>query len=288
MRLRPLDDAVDHRHEADMGLVLQADGVGAGLRVASVVDREGSRRQQSRGLQLLAAQADHQHLAAEVGVQRQVAHRADRDDRVGCVDRHAAAVAVLQRDHAVDVGVERQQFLADAPRRMVDHAGHALHRGGDRQQVARAHRAVGIAVALEGEALQRLDRRGPHGGHRQAFELARGRHPQAALVHPGAGGQRLQRVADRHSVAQHRLARGQVTQRDLVALRHRLAQHQAVGQHGAGGQAAVVGDDGHVVIGMHAQRQRRAGRGPGGRVGVVVHGQAGGEGENAELFLVVR
>ena len=78
---------------------------GPSARVASVHDREGAGRQQPVGLQLLAAQAHHHHLAAEVRVQRDVPQRADGDDRVGRVDGHAAAVAVLEADDVVHVRV---------------------------------------------------------------------------------------------------------------------------------------------------------------------------------------
>ena len=69
-------DRVDHRHEADVRLVLQADDVEPGssvvptsatLRSSTIVKR--ARRQEPLGLQLLAAQADHHHLVAEVRVQ---------------------------------------------------------------------------------------------------------------------------------------------------------------------------------------------------------------------------
>ena len=208
-------------------------------------DRTG--RQQSLGLQLLAAQAHHHHFAAEVRIQADVAQRADRNDRVGRVDRHAAAVAVLQGDHVVDVRELRQQFVADPLDRELDHAGDALHRGRDRQDVARADRAVRIAVALERVALQRGQRPGRRGGDRQAVERARFRHRQQALVHPAARRDRGERVADRHVVATDRRALGDVDQRDLVALRHALAQREPDGNDRAGRQAAIVGDDGDVV-----------------------------------------
>jgi len=158
---------------------------------------------------------------------------ADRDDRVGRVDRDAAAVGVRQAHDVVDMGVPGQQLALDALDREFDDAGDALHRLRDRQDVARAHRAVGIAVALEGVARQRLPRRRRHRGHRQALELASRRHAQHPLVHPAAGRDVLQRVADRHVVAQHGGVGRQVHQRDLVALRHVVAQHQAGGQHRA-------------------------------------------------------
>ena len=159
-------DRIDHRHEADMLVVLQADHVE--LRffacadigdVALIDDGEAARRQQALGLQLLAAQAHHHHLAAEVRVQADVAQRADRDLGAGRVDGHAAAVGVFEADHVVDVRELRQQLGLDALHREVEHAGHALHRGRDRQDVARADRAVGVAKAFEGVALERRQRR---------------------------------------------------------------------------------------------------------------------------------
>jgi hypothetical protein len=45
-------------------------------------------------------------------------------------------------------------------------------------------------------------------------------------------------------------------QRDLVALRHALAQHEAGRDLGAGGEAAVVGDDRNVVAVVDADQGR--------------------------------
>ncbi len=83
-----------------------------------------------------------------------MAQRADRDLGAGGIDRHAAAVAVLQAHHTVHMRVARQQFAADALERDVEHAGHALHRGADGEQVTGADRAVGVAVAHEGARAQ--------------------------------------------------------------------------------------------------------------------------------------
>ena len=63
---------------------------------------------------------------------------------------------MLQADHVIHIGVARQQLLFDALDRKVHHSGHALHGGGDRQNVAGADRAIRVAVALEGVARERL------------------------------------------------------------------------------------------------------------------------------------
>ena len=211
-------DRVDHRHEADVTGVLQADDIELELgRLADVGDpaliddragppqaidapsggrrrrrlggphREAAGRQEPIRLQLLAPQAHDQQLAAEVRIQADVAQRADRDDRVRRVDRDAAAVAVLQADHIVDVRVLRQQLGLDPLDREIDHPGDALHRGRDRQDVARAHRAVGVAITLETEAGQRGLRGGLDGRDRQAVERTRLGQLQQALVDPAPG-----------------------------------------------------------------------------------------------------
>ena len=260
MRLGLAHHRIDHRHEALVRVVLQADHVELlGGRAALVGDGNGAGRQQALGLQLLAAQAHDHHLAAEVGVEADVAQGADRHDGIGRVDGHAAAVAVLERHHVVHMRVLRQQLGLDALHSELGHAGHALHGLRDREDVARAHRAVGIAVALEGVALERRQGRGLDRGDGQAVEFGCDRHAHHALVHPAAARQRLERVADHHVVAADGVAFGQVDERHLVALGHGVDQHQAVVEGRAGLQAAVVRDDGHVVGRVDADVQRRSG-----------------------------
>ena len=75
-------------------------------------------------------------------------------------------------------------------------------------------------------------------------------------MHPAAGGNGLERVADRNAIAQHRLRNIQVCQCHLVALRHTLGQHQPAGQNGARRQAAVIANNGHVVALVHANNDR--------------------------------
>ena len=79
--------------------------------------------------------------------------------RVGRVDGDAAAVGVLEADDVVDVRIARQQLGLDPLDRVLDDAGDALHGRRDGEDVARADRAVGVAEALEGVALERRRRR---------------------------------------------------------------------------------------------------------------------------------
>ena len=146
----------------------------------------------------------------------------------------------------------RQHFGLDAPHGKLCHTGHALHGLGDGQNVARAHRAVGVAVALKGVTLQRRHGRRLDGGHGQVNQLAGRRHVEQLFMHPAAGGNGLERVTNGNAVAQYRLPGTQITQRHLVALRHTLGQHQPAGQDGARRQAAVIANDGHVVTLVHA------------------------------------
>ena len=154
------------------------------------------------------------------------------------------------------MGKARQQFGFDAPHRKLCHAGHALHGLGDGQNIARAHRAVGVAVALKGVTLQRRHGRRLDGGHGQVHQLAGRRHVEQLFMHPAAGGNDLERVTDGNAVAQHRLRYIEVDQCHLVALRHTLGQHQPAGQNGARRQAAVIANDGHVVAVVHPNNDR--------------------------------
>ena len=141
-------DGVKHGHEAHMLSILQAQHIQRALVYG--IDCNAAGGKQAIGLQLLAAQANDHHLAAKVGVAADVVQGPDGDDGVRRVYGHAATIAVLEPHHAVHMGVARQQFVTDAFDGQRHYAGHALNRGGDSQQVAGAHRAVGIAVALKG------------------------------------------------------------------------------------------------------------------------------------------
>lgn len=79
---------------------------------------------------------------------------------------------------------------------------------------------------------------------------------EPALVDPAASGQVLQRMADYHAIAAHRIASGQVVQHHLVSLGYILAQRRAAFRGGARAQPARSGDDGNIVIGVHAQAAR--------------------------------
>ena len=75
-------------------------------------------------------------------------------------------------------------------------------------------------------------------------------------MHPAAGLDVLPSQADAHAVAQHPRLGSDDHQCHLVDLRHPVKQDQAVRQHGAKLQAALVDDDGQVVAGLHADGQR--------------------------------
>ncbi|MNS91589.1 hypothetical protein D3C72_1256840 [compost metagenome] len=163
---------------------------------------------------------------------------------------------MFDADHVVHVGIARQQFLADARHGVFDHALHALHRGADGQDIARAHGAVGVAVTLERVAFQRRQRRDAR-AHGQVFQGACGGHGGDALVDPASARQGLGGKADHHVVAHHGVAFGQVLQGHLVPLRHGVHQLQAIGQHRAGGQPPFIGHDRHIVLRVNLDKHRR-------------------------------
>jgi hypothetical protein len=163
---------------------------------------------------------------------------------------------VAEAHDVIDIRVLRQQFGLDARDRVLHHVRDALHGRRDREDIARADRAVRVAIALEREALERrlvrrLDRRDG-----QIVQLGRRRHARDVLVHPASLRQRFGRIADHHVVADHRVAFREILQRDLVALRHALAQHEAIGKRGAFAETAVVDDDRDVVVRMDANIER--------------------------------
>ena len=224
MQQRGLHDGLNHRHKADVLLRLQANHVKSGICIGVTVshmsadislitlidDLYAAGRQQALGLQLLAAQADDHDLTAEIRIQRDVAQRAYGDDCIRRVNRHTAAVAVFQPNHIVNIREARQQFLLDAADGKINHASYTLHSGGNGEDVARTDRAIWVAVALEGVAFKRGLRRWFDCSHRQAFKAARCWHLQQAFVHPAAGRNVFERIANRYVVAQHCRTFGQV------------------------------------------------------------------------------
>ncbi|MNS80543.1 hypothetical protein D3C72_1142240 [compost metagenome] len=133
-------------------LVLQADNAG-------IIHRNRlhifSALQQTFWLELLAAQTNHHHFAAKIRVKRNVVNGANRHHGSRSVDRHAAAVQVVQAHHTVDVRVFWQQIALDDFHHVIHHARHTMHAGGNAEQVFGADTAIFVAIAFEGVAFQR-------------------------------------------------------------------------------------------------------------------------------------
>ncbi|MDR6356217.1 hypothetical protein Q3H58_002888 [Pseudomonas psychrotolerans] len=251
-RLDQPHDLLDHAGEA-VGRILQAEQPGFFI----LPGGEVVARHQLAGLQLLAAQTDHQRLAAEVGVAADVVQGADRNHRIGCIDGHAATVAVGQRHHVVDVGIARQDLLAHPLHTEFQHPHHALHGGGHRQDVAGADATVRIAKALEGIALQGFADLAGGGGLGQVVQRWRFRHAQQGLGDPAAGGNVLQGVADDLAIAHYLGALLEIHQGNLVALGNGLDGGQAIGEGAASGHAGFVDHHPDIVLGMELDVARR-------------------------------
>ena len=179
----------DHRLEADVRLRP------AGHQAERVAAVQRAGRQQPLRLQLLAAEPDHHGGAAEIRIEADVAQGADRHGGAGRVDRDAAAVGVLEPDHVVDIREARQQLGLDAPHRELDHAGDALHRRGDAEDVARADRAVRRCGSP-----RRCSRRAAASGSRARVAIGRSSRAGASgisqqpLVDPASGRNVAQRA----------------------------------------------------------------------------------------------
>ena len=162
---------------------------------------------------------------------------------------------MVERHHVVDIGIAGQQLPFDPVYHVVGDARHTLHAGGDAEDVARAHTAVGIAVALEGVALQRFPVSRLARCKRQSIQCRRLGHPQHRFVNPAPARDRLPGEADHLAVTQHRRVPGDVNQRYLVSLRIPFAQLGAVSEQAAGRQAVRADHDGHVVVWIDLDRQ---------------------------------
>ena len=86
------------------------------------------------------------------------------------------------------------------------------------------------------------------------FITERGWHWQVEKLraHPGPGGNRPIRVADRMAVAHHRLVCRNLGQRGFVRLWNPFPHNDAIGQNRTLGYAFRIDDDSHVVARMHA------------------------------------
>ena len=187
-RVEPLDALLGHAHdrgddvaEAAMLFVLEAHDVRLFREDGQLAGRE-----HAQGLQFFAAEADDQRIAAEVGVEAQVAEGADGDLRAGCVDGDAAAVVVRDGDDVVDVGVARENLRLDAADGVVHGGGDALDGGVDAEDIFGADGAVVVAIALEGVALKRRLRLGCCGGELQSVEVGRLGQDDQSFMHPTA------------------------------------------------------------------------------------------------------
>jgi len=162
---------------------------------------------------------------------------------------------VLKANHVVDIGVLREQLVADPAHGVLDYARDALHGCSYGEQIASSHRPIGIAIAFKCIALERRERR-VLGRDRQPFECRGSRHDEPLLIDPGACRQYLRRVADYNIITADGCAFSEIDERYLVALRHALAKCGPRRQLRTCGETKVVGDDGHVVVRVHADNTR--------------------------------
>lgn len=132
MALGDLQNVIDHRFKTNMLFILQADDAGAVHRDTFDVFRA---LQQAFRLQLLTAEANDHHLAAEVWVEGDIMNGANRHYRRRRINRHAAAVEMIQAHHAIDVGIVWQQVAFNDFNHVIDHASDAVHAGGNTQQI---------------------------------------------------------------------------------------------------------------------------------------------------------
>lgn len=141
------------------------------------------------------------HFATEVWVQRNIMDGANWHHGGRCINRYATAVEVVQVDHSVDARVFRQQVAFDNFNHVVHNVCHAVHAGGNTQQVFGAHAAVGVAVTFKGVIFQRRQRLRHFGRPRQGVKRRRFRQRDRGFVDPAAFGDIAYRVTDNFAIA---------------------------------------------------------------------------------------
>src|SRR3954453_13929391 len=94
-------------------------------------------------------------LSTDIEVKAQVADSSNGYCRAGCVNGYTASVRVSDRDDIVHVRIPGQQLSSDPANRIVHGWRYALDGCGNPKHVARSHRTVGIAKALERVTLKR-------------------------------------------------------------------------------------------------------------------------------------
>ena len=163
------------------------------------------------------------------------------------------------RDDVVDVGVFGEEIGFDFLDGVVDGGGDALDGGADAEDVFRADGAVGVDVALEGEASSGsgVVPRQWAGEMVERGQLGDG---EDAFVDPCAGGDVIVCVADDHAVADVRVHLwGWRTSATLWASGMASMRVRPESKLGAGGEAALVDDDGDVVRGVDLDVERFGG-----------------------------
>ena len=134
-----------------------------------------------------------------------------------------------------------------------------MHAGADRQDILGPGGAVGIAVSLEGKTFQRLLHDLRAARLRQIAQRRRLGHQDQGFLDPASLGDRLGGMADDLAIAPDRLTRGNVLERDLMALRYLLDQPQPAGELRTRLQPAFVGDDRDIVVRPQPDIERLAG-----------------------------
>ena len=101
-----------------------------------------------------AAEAD-QHVAADIGMPRDAPHHAIERGMTFAAELHAAAAAVREGHHAVDVRIVPECLRVEPCRDVLADRGRAIDRRDDGDVVARARFAIGAPIALERDAGER-------------------------------------------------------------------------------------------------------------------------------------
>ncbi len=212
--------------------------------------------QQPVDLVHLAAEADHDD-AAHVRVAGVAPHHALQCGEAFAGAGHAAAGAVREGDHAVDVRVLGQLLGREVRGDLVRGRGRAVHAGQQADVIARADLPGLAPIAHEGVLHRRHGRRAQVDAE-LVFDVG-GAEFEVVVVDVVASGDVVLGVPDHLRVLAHRLALGDRPRRDLMAARdHRAGRDRfdrLAGLEGTGRGHDVVG-----LVEAHGNLCRHRGR----------------------------
>ena len=150
------------------------------------------------------------------------------------IDRHAAAVKVIQPHHAINVRVLWQQIALDEFHHIIHHACHTVNAGGNAEQILGSNAAVCVAIAFKGVTFQRWQRLRDAGRQRQGVQRWGFWQLNQRLINPAALRNGTDGIANDFTITHDFTLGRDIHQRHFMPLRNMFNQLQAIREAGSG------------------------------------------------------